>query len=279
MRTTIFAASTAAAIFGCIVATGSIAADAPPAAYPGMPDMPAAGPHIGHEAHAMVMPAIYNGDADRPGAPIFTNLGDHHHPISTKIEKTQQYFDQGVRLLFGFNHAEAIRSFREAARLDPKCAMCWWGVAFALGPNINLPMQPDAGAPALAAVQMARALEPHASPEEVAWIEAVAARYSADPKADRHALDEAFAAAMSKIWVRYPNDLDAGVFYAEAMMDTQPWDYWQEDHKTPKGHGAEIDATLDTVLKREPLHPGALHLYIHAMEASITPERAEAAAD
>ena len=224
------------------------------------------------------MPAVYP-EAGKQGAPVFTGYGDHHHPITTSNPQTQAYFDQGVRLLFGFNHAEAIRSFRAAARLDPNCAMCWWGVAFALGPNINLPMQADAGAPALAAVQMARALEPHASPEEVAWIEAVAARYSADPKADRHALDEAFAAAMAKVWAQYPNDLDAGVFYAEAMMDTQPWDYWQDDHQTPKGHGAEIGATLDTVLKREPLHPGALHLYIHAMEASTTPERAEAAAD
>jgi tetratricopeptide (TPR) repeat protein len=224
------------------------------------------------------MPAVYP-EAGKLGAPVLTGYGDHHHPITTSNPQTPAFFDQGVRLLFGFNHAEAIRSFHEAARLDPNCAMCWWGVAFALGPNINLPMQPDAGAPALAAVQMARALEPHASPEEVAWIEAVAARYSPDPKADRHALDEAFAAAMGKIWAQYPGDLDAGVFYAEAMMDTQPWDYWQDDHKTPKGHGAEIDATLETVLQREQLHPGALHLYIHATEASTTPERAEAAAD
>ncbi|MBV9062779.1 MAG: hypothetical protein JOY77_07595 [Alphaproteobacteria bacterium] len=224
------------------------------------------------------MPAVYP-QAGKQGAPVLAGYGDHHHTITTSNPQAQAYFDQGIRLLFGFNHAEAIRSFREAARLDANCAMCWWGVAFALGPNINLPMQPDANAPAMAAVQMARALEPHASPEEVAWIEALATRYSADPKADRHALDEAFAQAMGKVWDQHPNDLDAGVFYAESMMDTQPWDYWQEDHTTPKGHGAEIDATLDTVLKREPLHPGALHLYIHAMEASNTPERAEAAAD
>jgi tetratricopeptide (TPR) repeat protein len=224
------------------------------------------------------MPAVYP-EAGKTGAPVLAGYGDHHHPITTSNPQTQAFFDQGVRLLFGFNHAEAIRSFREAARLDFNCAMCWWGVAFALGPNINLPMQPDAGAPALAAVQMARALEPHASPEEIAWIEAVAARYSPDPKADRAKLDEAFAQAMGKVWAQYPGDLDAGVFYAEAMMDTQAWDYWQDDHKTPKGYGAEIDAALDTVLQREPLHPGALHLYIHAMEASTTPERAEAAAD
>lgn len=225
------------------------------------------------------MPAIYAGVPDKPGAPLFGGYGDHHHPISTANPKAQAYFDQGVRLLFAFNHAEAIRSFREAARLDPDCAMCWWGVGFALGPNINLPIQPDAPAPAVAAVQRARSLESHASPEEVAWIEALAKRYSTDPKADQHAMDEAFASAMGKVWAQYPNDLDAGVFYAESMMDTQPWDYWESDGKTPKGHAAEIVSTLETVLKREPLHPGALHLYIHAVEASNTPERAEDTAD
>lgn len=225
------------------------------------------------------MPAIYAGNPDRQGAPMFEGYGDHHHAITTANPKTQAYFDQGVRLLFGFNHAEAIRSFREAARLDPDCAMCWWGVAFALGPNINLPMQPDALAPAWAAVQTAQSLESKASPEEVAWIEALATRYAENPPKDRHPLDEAFAAAMGKVWHDYPDNLDAGVFYAEAMMDTQPWDYWQADAQTPKGHGGEIVATLEGVLKREPLHPGALHLYIHAVEASNTPERAEAAAD
>jgi tetratricopeptide (TPR) repeat protein len=225
------------------------------------------------------MPAIYAGQPDKPGAPMFKGYGDHHHPISTKNPKTQAYFDQGVRLLFAFNHAEAIRSFREAARLDPDCAMCWWGVSFALGPNINLPMQQDAVAPAYTALEMARALEPKASPEEAAWIEALGARYAKAPPQDRHPLDEAFADAMEKLWKTYPDDLDAGVFASEAMMDTQPWDYWQEDAQTPKGHGAEIVATLESVLKREPLHPGALHLYIHAVEASNTPERAEDAAD
>lgn len=224
------------------------------------------------------MPAIYAGVPDRQGAPVFEGYGDHHHPITAANPKTQSYFDQGVRLLFAFNHAEAIRSFREAARLDPDCAMCWWGVGFALGSNINLPMQPDAVAPAWAAVGRARSLESKASPEEVAWIEALAQRYAQNPPTDRHSLDDAFAAAMGKVWHDYPDDLDAGVFYAEAM-DTQPWDYWEADAQTPKGHGGEIVATLEGVLKREPLHPGALHLYIHAVEASNTPERAEAAAD
>ena len=225
------------------------------------------------------MPAVYAGQADKKGAPVLTGYGDHHHPITTSNPQTQAFFDQGIRLIFGFNHAEAIRSFREAARLDPNCAMCWWGVAFALGTNINLPMQPDASGPAVAAVQRAQSLETKASPEEVAWIEAVAKRYSTDPTADQHALDETFATAMGKVWHDHPDDLDAGVFYAEAMMDTQPWNYWEADGKTPHGHGAQIVATIETVLQKEPLHPGALHLYIHAVEASTTPERAEAAAD
>jgi tetratricopeptide (TPR) repeat protein len=157
--------------------------------------------------------------------------------------------------------------------------MCWWGVAFALGPNINLPMPPDAVAPAWAALQKAKALEASASPEERDWIEALAARYSDDPKADRAKLDEAFAQSMAKLWHDHPDDLDAGVFYAEAMMDTQPWNYWEADGVTPHGHGAEIVSTLEDIIRRDPNHPGALHLYIHAVEASTTPERAEAAAD
>lgn len=225
------------------------------------------------------MPSIYAGEADKPGAPVFKGLGAHRHRISTHNPRTQMYFDQGVNLMFGFNHAEAIRSFREAARLDPDCAMCWWGVAFALGPNINLPMPDDAVAPAWAALRKAEALEPKASPEERAWIDALATRYAADPKADRHAMDEAFAAAMGALWTAHPEDLDAGVFYAEAMMDTQPWDYWQLDGHTPKGHAPQIVATLQDVIKRDPSHPGALHLYIHALEATDHPERAEAAAD
>ncbi|HEX5379303.1 MAG TPA: tetratricopeptide repeat protein [Phenylobacterium sp.] len=240
-------------------------------------DMPPGMGQMGHSMHAM--PSVYAGQADKAGAPTFKGLGDHHHPISTRNPDTQRYFDQGVNLLFGFNHAEAIRSFREAARLDPDCAMCWWGVAVALGPNINLPMPPDAVAPAWEALERARALAPRASPAERAWIAALGQRYSPDPKADRHALDEAYAKAMGDLVRSQPDDLDAATFYVEAMMDTQPWDYWQADAVTPKGHGAEIVSTLERVIARAPSHPGALHLYIHAVEASTTPERAEAAAD
>jgi len=224
-------------------------------------------------------PAVYMGQSEKPGAPTFANLGTHTHKITTKTAQTQKYFDQGVNLLFGFNHAEAIRSFREAARLDPKCAMCWWGISIAYGPNINLPMQPDAVKPAWNALQKASALERHVSKEEKAWIEALKSRYSPDPKADRGILDDEFAKAMIKLAKDYPDDLDAAVFSAEAMMDTQPWDYWDVDGKTPKGYGAQIVATLEDVIKRQPDHPGALHLYIHAVEASTTPERAEIAAD
>ena len=256
----------------------ALAADPAP-----MGDMPMAmGPNAGPMMMGLplpAMPAVYMGEADKPGAPVFAGLGAHHHPISTKNPETQKFFDQGINLLFGFNHAEAIRSFREAARLDPDCAICWWGVAFALGPNINLPMPDDAVAPAWAALSRAKALEARASPEERAWIEALAARYAQDPKADRHALDAAFAEAIGKLWKTYPDDLDAGTFYAEAMMDTQPWDYWQADGVTPKGHGAEIVSTLEDIIQRAPDHPGALHLYIHAVEATTTPQRAEAAAD
>ncbi len=225
------------------------------------------------------MPSVYAGQADKPGAPVFKGLGSHHMAITTKNPQSQRFFDQGVNLLFGFNHAEAIRSFREAGRLDPDCAMCWWGMAIALGPNINLPMPGDAVAPAWQATQRAQLLAAKASPREQAWIAALATRYSKDPKADRHALDEAFAQAMGGLWKAYPQDLDAGTFYAEAMMDTQPWDYWQPDGVASKGHGGDIVATLEAVLKQAPNHPGALHLYLHAVEASTTPERGEHAAD
>ncbi|MCC6920386.1 MAG: hypothetical protein IT548_14405 [Alphaproteobacteria bacterium] len=239
-------------------------------------DMP---PGMMHNMAMPPMPQVYMGQADKAGAPVFKNLGTHHHKITTDVAETQAYFDQGLRLLVNFNHAEAIRSFREAARLDPECAMCWWGVAFALGPNINLPMQDDAYAPAWEALGKARALAPKAAAEEQAWIAALATRYAPDATTPRPPLDAAFAEAMGKLAAKYPDDLDVAQFYAEAMMDTQPWDYWEADGTTPKGHGAEIVRVLEGILAREPNHAGALHLYIHAVEASTTPERAEAAAD
>ena len=268
MKTTLLYSAAAAAVL--LLACGA-------AAQP-------AGDHMGHSGAPApgvlpAMPAIYGGQADKPGAPVFKGLGTHTHKISTASPQAQAFFDQGVKLQFGFNHAEAIRSFREAARLDPQCAMCWWGVAFALGPNINLSMGEDAVAPAWAALTRAQALAANASPAERAWIEALATRYTADPKADRKPLDAAFAEAMIRLAERYPDDLDAATFAAEAMMDTQPWDYWEADARTPKGQGARIISTLEDVIRRDPNHPGALHLYIHAVEASTSPERAETAAD
>ncbi|MEX5220063.1 MAG: hypothetical protein NW701_19755 [Nitrospira sp.] len=205
--------------------------------------------------------------------PLFNNLGTLHHPISTSSPKAQQYFDQGLRLVFAFNHEEAINSFKEAARLDPKAAMPYWGIAVALGPNINLPMSPEAGKHAYEAVQKARALASTATPEERAYIDALAVRYSAEPEDKREALDAAYADAMGKVWARYPNDADAGALYAEAMMDQQPWDYWTSDGQ-PKGKATQIVATLERTLELNPNHPGACHYYIHAVEASSNPERA-----
>src|SRR5476651_1859091 len=146
------------AIIAASLIVGAAAHAADPAPMGGMPMGP-----MNMGVSLSPMPSVYGGQADKPGAPVFKGLGAHHHPISTKNPDAQMYFDQGVNLLFGFNHAEAIRSFREAARLDPDCSMCWWGVAEAVGPNINLPMPPDAVAPAWAALQKARALEPRAS--------------------------------------------------------------------------------------------------------------------
>jgi len=225
------------------------------------------------------MPSIFNGQADRPGAPVFENLGAHTMAITTSSPQAQLYFDQGVNLVFAFNHAEAIRSFREAARLDPACAMCWWGIAFALGPNINMPMPMDAYAPALFALEKAKAAAPGVSAREQAWIAALDTRYAPYETADRAALDAAFAKAMGEVAAAYPEDMDAATFYAEAMMDTQAWAYWAEDKMTPVGHTANILSTLEMVMEKAPEHPGALHLYIHAVEASMRPELAEAAAD
>jgi tetratricopeptide (TPR) repeat protein len=224
------------------------------------------------------MPSVYMGQADKAGAPVFTGLGAHRMAV-TATPEAQKFFDQGVNLMFAFNHAEAIRSFREAARLDPDCAMCWWGVSFALGPNINLPMPDDAVMPAWLALNNAEAAAPKVSPRERAWIAALGKRYSVDRKADRAKLDGAFAEAMGELARNHPDDLDAQTFWAEAMMDTQPWDYWQADGVTPRGRGGDVVATLEKVLARDASHPGALHLYIHAVEASTTPERAEPAAD
>jgi tetratricopeptide (TPR) repeat protein len=218
----------------------------------------------GHGAHGAPAPA--------EAVPLFNDLGSYHRAISTKNRTAQKYFDQGLRLVYGFNHDEAERAFREAARLDPKCAICFWGVGLTLGPNINLPMDPEKNAKAVEALAKAKSA-PGGSPVERALIDALAVRYSADPAADRAKLDEAYAAAMKDAFKRFPKDDDVATLYAESMMDLKPWKFWSPDG-TPAAGTEEIVATLELVLKRNPRHPGANHYYIHATEASKNPGRA-----
>jgi hypothetical protein len=216
--------------------------------------------------------------AARREAPLFEGLSDLHHPITTKSEEAQKYFDQGLRLCYAFNHPEAVRSFQAATTRDPKCAMCYWGIAFALGSNINAPMPPENVKAAWDAVTKARELAAKATPAEQAYIGALATRYQPDPPADRAPLDRAYADEMRKVARAYPDDLDAQALYAEAVMDTMPWNYYLENGE-PKAETVEAIAALESVLKRAPNHIGAIHFYIHAVEASSTPERAEAPAD
>lgn len=209
--------------------------------------------------------------------PRYANLGSLHHPITTTSEQAQQYFDQGLRWLYAFNHEEAIRSFEEAVRRDSTAAMAYWGIALALGPNINAPMAKADERRAWAALQQARARAGHASPAEQRYIEALSARYSVKG-GSRAALDKAYAAAMRRLWQQSPDDPDAGTLFAEALMDLRPWDLWTADGRPHPGT-EELVSTLETVLVRAPDHPGACHYYIHAVEASSKPERALACAE
>lgn len=223
---------------------------------------------------AAVSQVVEPADATVP-PPLFTSLGDRSWPITTDVPEAQAYFDQGLRFAYGFNHAEAARAFRHAQRLDPDCAMCFWGEALVLGPNINAPMNPDDNVAALVAVARAQALADRTAPTEQALIKALAQRYSAAPHVERATLDGRYADAMAQVAADFPDDHDIAALAAEAMMDTQPWDYWEADGATPKGRAPEILAILERVLAAEPDHPVAIHLYIHAVEASTTPERAE----
>ncbi len=212
--------------------------------------------------------------APSPGdsVPLYGDLGTHHVAISTRVAAAQQYFDQGMRLVYGFNHGEAIRAFDEAARLDPACAICHWGAALASGPHVNAPMDSAAGVQAWHHVQAALAVRDGASPKERAFIDALARRYAAAPPADRASLDSAYARAMADVVRRYPADLDAATLYAEALMDLRPWNYWTKAGKPYPGTGT-ILAQLERVLAANPNHPGACHYYIHAVEA-VAPEKA-----
>ncbi len=211
--------------------------------------------------------------------PLYENLGTLHHGITTKSPVAQKYFDQGLRLTYGFNHDEAIKSFKEGIRHDSTCAMCYWGVAYALGPNINLPMDTSAARPAHEAAQKALKYSSSVTPKERAYIEALAKRYSPEASADRAPLDTAWARAIGAVSRRFPADDDAAALYGEALMDLRPWNYWTNGGR-PKGPSTlEALRALEPVVKRNPNHPGACHYYIHAIEASNDARKALACAE
>ena len=218
-------------------------------------------------------------DASPTGAlaPRLQNLGTHAFPVSTRNRQAQQFINQGLNLAYAFNHAEARRAFREAARLDPDLAMAYWGQALVLGPNINAQMEPNEEPNAYELVQKAMALRSKATPRERAYIEALAERYSGKAD-DRRPRDEAYSAAMKQLHERFPDDLDAASLYVESMMDLRPWGYWQRDG-APHAGTADVVRLAEQVMARNPKHPGALHMYVHLVEGTATPERAEQAAD
>jgi tetratricopeptide (TPR) repeat protein len=215
------------------------------------------------------MPQLTN---DAP-ARLMSGLGSLHHEVSTNNEEAQQFFNQGVTFIYAFNHDEAIRSFKRAAELDPKMAMAYWGIAYALGPNINLDVDPEREKAAYETAQQALKLSTNASEKERDYIAALVRRYSNDPKADLKKLALDFKNAMGELTKKYPDDLDAAVLYAESIMNLNPWKLWTKDGKPADGT-LEAIAALESVLKRNPDHIGAIHYYIHAVEASPNPERA-----
>jgi len=220
-----------------------------------------------HAAHAQAHPVT-----------LVTGLGDLQHPVSTHNPQAQEFFDQGLRFIYAFNHDEAARSFQHAAELDPKLAMAYWGVAEAVGPNYNDPADPDRYKRAHDAVQKAVDLSAGASPSEQAYIQAMAKRFPADPKSDLKKAAEDYHDAMRQVSAEFPDDLDAATLFAESGMNLHPWGLWHQDG-TPQVGTDEIVATLESVMKRDPNHLGAIHYYIHAVEASNNPERALAGAN
>lgn len=230
-------------------------------------------------AAAQNHPAQHSSTSPKPKpATLMTGLGDLHHPVSTKNPQAQQFFDQGLRLIYAFNHDAAARSFQRAAELDPKLAMAYWGIAEAVGPNYNDPASDERFAAAHEAIQKAVDLSANASPAEQAYIQAMAQRFPADPKADRRQAAEAYHDAMREVVKNFPDDLDAATLFAESGMNLHPWGLWRRDG-TPEANTEEIVATLESVIKRDPNHMGAIHYYIHSVEASKSPERALAGAN
>lgn len=227
---------------------------------------------------ALLLALLPAARAPSDTVPLYTDLGNHHRAITTRVPNAQRYFDQGLRLVFGFNHAEAIRAFTEAARLDPTCAMCYWGIAYAYGPHVNAGMDSASGVAAYAAAQKAQSLARNGSVVERAYIAAVAKRYARVPPANRASLDSAYGTAMCDVSRRYADDLDAAALCAEAMMDLRPWNYWKQPSGEPYPGTSEIVAKLEGVVQRNPNHPGACHYYIHAIEA-VRPDKAVACAE
>ena len=221
---------------------------------------------------------------EKAGAPLLNGLGSHSFTISSKVEGVQEYFNQGLIMAFAFNHAESIRSFKAAQKLDPNCAICFWGEALALGPNINVTsdgkaiMSPQDRLDAFERTNKAIALIEFASPKEKDFILTLKSRYNGDVNSSRVPLDIAYAEAMEALSSKYPDDTDAASLYAEALMNTMPWNYWAEDGN-PKPDTIKVINTIESVLDKDPNHPLAIHLYIHAVEASSDPGRAEEAAD
>ena len=213
-----------------------------------------------------LLPVAAASLAAQTPVPLYDNLGNHHKSIGTKVPEAQKYFDQGLRLTYGFNHAEAIRSFTRGAELDSSCAMCWWGVAFAYGPHVNAGMDSASGVLAYEAVQKAVRLSRNAPAWQRDYIDALSKRYSPVPAANRAALDSAFSTAMRAVAAQYPDDLDAVTLAVESMMDLRPWNYWTPEGKPYPGSD-EMVRQLESVIARNPNHPGACHYYIHAVEA------------
>ncbi len=224
------------------------------------------------EAQSVYDPAEQPSAPATDSVPLYDDLGDHHVPITTDVSTAQDYFDQGMRLYYAFNHAEAVRAFKEAQRLDVDCAMCWWGEAIAWGPNINLPMDEPSALAAYAAVHGALDRREHASTHERALIDALALRYLAKPPMERTSLDQAYSDAMAGVAARYPENQEVAVLYAESLMDLRPWDYWAEDG-SPNPGIADALASLESVIAVNEKHPGACHFFIHAVE-KLYPERA-----
>jgi tetratricopeptide (TPR) repeat protein len=237
-----------------------------------------AGLYVGSPARskpAEAQPAVVEAPV---GATLIPGLGNHAFSITTRNPEAQRWFNQALMLTFGFNHDAAERSYLKAAALDPDCAMCWWGASLVLGPHVNAAMDPADNPKAWQRLQRAVALASKATPREQAFIRALEARYAQTAPDSRQALDEAYAKSTGELVARLPDDLDAKVFHAEALMDLQPWDYYDE-RLQPKGNTAKVISLLESVIARNPNHAGALHLYVHAVEASADPQRGVVAAD